>query len=256
MPTMLHNGNEACKKMSERELLEEWSQFKKKIKPIRTRYRDTETLIKRYSDLENREIRWDEACETCELPKLAHTVDEICRKDPNLELDAYWNAFRRTMESIKEGYKENMGNMKMENNSTQRIEEQDHRDQKRKCDLCENQYTNREELKEHEYEYHEQKCNKCEKRYVHIKELGEHYKKEHGITRYKCTDCRKEFENLEEMSEHQKNCYTCDLCNYGIGMNRRDFEDHIDMKHHKDCYTIELFAFERLIQIFYIIMFF
>ena len=142
MPTMLHDRNEACIKMSERELLEEWSQFKRKVKLIKNRYRDTEILMQRYSDLENREIRWDEACETCELPKLAHTVDEICRKNPNLELDAYWNAFRRTMESIKEGYKENMGNMKMENNSTQRIEEQDHRDQKRKCDLCENQYAN------------------------------------------------------------------------------------------------------------------
>ena len=162
MPTMLHNGNETCTKLSERELLEGWSQFKKKIKPIRTRYRDTEILIKRYSDLENREIRWDEACETCELPKLAHTVDAICKKDPNLELDAHWNAFRRMMEPIKEGYKENMGNMKMENNSTQRIEEQEQKDHKRKCDLCENQYASREELKEHEDDDHEQECFKCE----------------------------------------------------------------------------------------------
>ena len=155
MPTMLHDRNEACIKMSERELLEEWSQFKRKVKLIKNRYRDTEILMQRYSDLENREIRWDEACETCELPKLAHTVDAICRKDPNLELDAHWNAFRRTMESIKEGYKENMGSMKMENNSTQRIEEQEQRDQKRKCDLCENQYASREELKEHEDDDHE-----------------------------------------------------------------------------------------------------
>ena len=98
------------------------------------------------------------------------------------------------------------------------------------------QYTSIEELKEHEYDYHEQKCDLCEKRYVYIKELGEHLKEEHGITRYICTDCRKEFENLEELREHQKNCYTCDLCNYGIGMNRRDFEDHIDRRHHRDCY--------------------
>ena len=104
MPILLHIGNETCTKMSERELLEGWSQFKKKIKPIRTRYRDTEILIKRHSDLENREIRWDEACETCELPKLTHTGDAICKKDPNLELDAYWNAFRRMMEPLKEGY--------------------------------------------------------------------------------------------------------------------------------------------------------
>ena len=76
---------------------------------------NVENLQKQYSDLDNRETRWDEACETCELPKLAHTVDAICKKDPNLELDAHWNAFRRMMEPIKEGYKGNMGNMKVEN---------------------------------------------------------------------------------------------------------------------------------------------
>ena len=72
---------------------------------------------------------------------------------------------------------------------------------------------------------------------MHIKELSEHLKKEHEIRIYRCTECGKEFESLEELSEHVKNCYTCDLCNYGIGMNRRDFEDHIERKHHKECYT-------------------
>ena len=36
---------------------------------------DIENLRKQYSDLEDRELRWDEACEVCELPKLVHKAD-------------------------------------------------------------------------------------------------------------------------------------------------------------------------------------
>ena len=41
---------------------------------------DIENVRKQYSDLENRELRWDEACEVCELPKLVHTADTRCNK--------------------------------------------------------------------------------------------------------------------------------------------------------------------------------
>ena len=173
-----------------------------------------ESLQKRYSDLDNRETRWDEACEECELPKLVHTKDAICRKDPNMELDAPWDAFRRMMEPIRKGYRDNMENMQMDNNFTQGLKEQEQKDHKRKCDLCENQYASREELKEHEDDDHEQECFRCEKRYVRIKELEEHYKEEHDIKTFTCTECGKVSESLEESSEHTKECYTCNLCNH------------------------------------------
>ena len=78
-----------------------------------------------------------------------------------------------------------------------------------------------------------------QKQYVYIKELDEHLKKEHGIRRYKCTDCGKGFENLGELIEHEKNCFTCNLCDYGRTMSRKDFEDHIDWRHDKNCYICE-----------------
>ena len=60
-----------------------------------------ERLKKLYSDLDNREIRWDEACEECELPKLIHMENMICRKIPHLELDQVWDGFRMIMEPIR-----------------------------------------------------------------------------------------------------------------------------------------------------------
>ena len=198
-----------------------------------------ESLNKLYSDLENREIRWDEACKECRLPKLIHMENMICRKVPDLELDPIWDGFRMIMGHIRNEYKDKMEKMQMDSNFTQELKEHEQTDQKWKCDLCEKQHTSIEELEEHKYDYHEHKCNRCEKRYVHIKELSEHLKKEHEIMIQRCRECGKEFESLEELSEHVKNCYTCGLCDYGIGMNRRDFENHIDMRHHKRCYTCD-----------------
>ena len=133
-----------------------------------------ESLDKLYSDLENREIRWDEACEECGLPKLIHVENMICRKISDLELDPIWDGFRMIMEYIRNEYKDNMEKMQMDSNFTKELKEHEQKDHKWKCDLCEKQYTSIEELEEHGYDYHEQKCNRCEKRYVHIKELSEH----------------------------------------------------------------------------------
>ena len=199
-----------------------------------------EALKKLYCDFEDLE-NWDEPCEECEMPTLLHSGNETCTKMSEWERSQRsegWRLFRRKMRPIIRWY-DNKAKMQKDSNPPQELKEHIQKDHEWKCDLCEKQYTNREELKEHEDDYHEQKCNKCEKRYVHIKELGEHYKKEHGITRHKCTDCGKESENLEEMSEHLKNYYTCDLCDYGVCMNRRDFENHIDRRHNRDCYTCE-----------------
>merc|ERR1712240_482198 len=180
---------------------------------------------------------WDEACEVCELPTLVNTGSKRCGKIPASELDAAWNGFRMIMEPVRNWYRENKEKMQMDSNFTQELKAHEQKDHDWECDICEKQYTSIEELKEHEDDYHEQKCDRCKKQYVHIKELGEHLMKVHGIRIYRCTECGKEFESLEELGEHVKNCYTCDLCNYGVGMNRRDFEDHIEWKHFKDCYT-------------------
>ena len=96
---------------------------------------NVENLQKQYSDLDNRETRWDEACETCELPKLVHTEDAICRKDPNMELDAPWDGFRRMMEPIRKLYRDNMEKMQMDSNFTQGLKEHDQKDHKRKCKM-------------------------------------------------------------------------------------------------------------------------
>ena len=122
-----------------------------------------ESLKKQYSDLDNREIRWDEACEECELPKMIHMENMICRKMPGLELDPVWDGFRSIMEPIRNLYRDNMEKMQMDSNFTQGLKEHDQKDHKRKCDLCENQYANREELEEHEDYDHEQKCDQCKK---------------------------------------------------------------------------------------------
>ena len=180
---------------------------------------DIENLRQQYSDLENRELRWDEACEVCELPKLVHKTDTRCRKTPDLDMDAAWKGFRMLMEIVRDWHRENK-EIQIESNFTQELKEHGQKNNNWECDLCEKQYSSREELKEHQYDYHEQKCDRCEKRYVHIKELSEHLKKEHEIRIYRCTECGKEFESLEELSEHVKNCYTFDLCNYRVGMNR------------------------------------
>ena len=173
------------------------------------------------------------------MPTMLHNGNETCTRMPEWELLEGWSLFKKKMRPIKTWYRDNKAKLQKNSNFPQELKEHVQKDHKWKCDLCEKQYTSIEELKEHEYDYHEQKCNKCEKRYVHIKELGEHYKNEHGITRHRCTECGKESENLEDLREHEKNCYTCDLCDYGIGMNRRDFKNNIDMRHHRNCYTCE-----------------
>ena len=50
MPTLLHSGNETCTRMSEQELLEGWSLFKKKMRPIKTWYRDNKSKMQEYSN--------------------------------------------------------------------------------------------------------------------------------------------------------------------------------------------------------------
>ena len=139
---------------------------------------DIESLKKQYSDLDNRELRWDEACEVCELPKLVHMENVICRKDPDIELDAPWDGFRRIMEPIRNLYRDNMEKMQMDSNFTQDLKEHEQKDHKWKYDLCEKQYTSIEELEEHEYDYHEHKCNRCEKRYVNINDLFSYFLKD------------------------------------------------------------------------------
>ena len=62
---------------------------------------DIENLRKQYSDLENRELRWDEACEVCELAKLVHTADTRCNKT-DLDMDDAWKGFRRLMELVRD----------------------------------------------------------------------------------------------------------------------------------------------------------
>ena len=118
-----------------------------------------ESLNKLYSDLENREIRWDEACKECRLPKLIHMENMICRKVPDLELDPIWDGFRMIMGHIRNEYKDNMEKMQMDSNFTKELKEHKQKDHEWKCDLCEKQYTSIEELEEHEYDYHEHKCN-------------------------------------------------------------------------------------------------
>ena len=196
-----------------------------------------DALKKLYCDLDNREFRWDEECELCEMPTLLHNDKGTCTRMSASEVNEAWWISMKKVKPIINWYKAEIEKMQMDSNFLQELKEHEQKDHEWKCDLCEKQYTSIKELKEHEKEYHEQKCDRCEKQYVYIKELDEHLKKEHGIRRYKCTECGKEFENLEELREHEKNCYTCDLCDYGIGMNRRDFEDHIEWKHYKDCYT-------------------
>ena len=195
-----------------------------------------DALKKLYCDLDQKED-WTDNCELCEMPTLLHNGKGTCTRMSVSELDEAWWIFRKKMKPIRKWYTANMEEMQMDSNFLQELKEHEQKDHEWKCDLCEKQYTSIKELKEHEKEYHEQKCDRCEKQYVYIKELDEHLKKEHGIRRYKCTECGKEFENLEELIEHEKNCYTCNLCDYGRTMNRRDFEDHIDWKHDKDCYT-------------------
>ena len=114
---------------------------------------DIESLKKQYSDLDNRELRWDEACEVCELPKLVHTGSMICGKIPALQLDAAWNGFRMIMELVRNWHRESKEKMQMESNFTQELKEHEQKDHDWECDLCEKQYTSREELKEHQYDY-------------------------------------------------------------------------------------------------------
>ena len=80
-----------------------------------------ESLKKLYSDLDNREIRWDEACEVCELLKFVHTGNMICRKIPDLQIDAAWNGFRMLMELVRNWHRESKEKMQMESNFTQEL---------------------------------------------------------------------------------------------------------------------------------------
>ena len=50
MPTLLHSGNETCTRMSELEIFKGWSLFKKKMKPIKNRYRDNIEKMQRDSN--------------------------------------------------------------------------------------------------------------------------------------------------------------------------------------------------------------
>ena len=71
MPTMLHNGNETCTRMSEWELLEGWSLFKKKMRPIKTWYRDNKAKMQKNSNFPQelkehvqKDHKWK--CDLCE----------------------------------------------------------------------------------------------------------------------------------------------------------------------------------------------
>ena len=96
-----------------------------------------ESLKKRYSDLDNRETRWDEACEECELPKLVHMENMICRKIPDLELDPVWDGFRMVMEPIRNEYKDDKEKIQMDSKFTQELNEHEQKDHDWECDLCE-----------------------------------------------------------------------------------------------------------------------
>ena len=50
MPTLLHSGNETCTRMSEWEIFEGWSLFKKKMKPIKNWYRDNKAKMQKDSN--------------------------------------------------------------------------------------------------------------------------------------------------------------------------------------------------------------
>ena len=116
-----------------------------------------EILKKLYCDLDNRESRWDEACEVCELPTFLHIGEIRCIKMSVSEIDGAWKMFRKIMKPIINWYKAEIEKMQIDSNFTQEL-----KDHERKCELCEKQYTSIKELKEHEKEYHEQKCNRCE----------------------------------------------------------------------------------------------
>ena len=123
---------------------------------------DIENLRKQYSDLEDRELRWDEACEVCELPKLVHKTDTRCRKTPDLNMDEAWKGFRMLMELVRDWHREDK-EIQIESNFTQEPKEHRQKDNNWECDLCGKQYQSREELEEHQYDYHEKKCGRCEK---------------------------------------------------------------------------------------------
>ena len=93
-----------------------------------------ENLKKLYSDLDNREVRWDEACEVCELPTLVHMGSKRCGKIPASELDAAWNGFRMIMEPIRNLYKDNMEKMQMDSNFKQELKEHEQKDHDWECD--------------------------------------------------------------------------------------------------------------------------
>ena len=122
-----------------------------------------EILKKLYCDLDNRESRWDEACEVCELPTFLHIGSYICTKVSVSELDGAWSMFRMIMKPIINWYKAEIEKTQMDSNFIQELKEHEQKDHELKCDLCEKQYTSIKELKEHEKEYHEQKCDRCEK---------------------------------------------------------------------------------------------
>ena len=64
-----------------------------------------DALRKLYCDLDNREFRWDDDCELCEMPTLLHSGKGTCTRMSVSELDEAWSIFRKKMKPIRNWYK-------------------------------------------------------------------------------------------------------------------------------------------------------
>ena len=62
-------------------------------------------LRKLYCDLDNREFRWDEDCDLCEMPTLLHNGEGTCTRMSASEVNEAWWIFMKKMKPIIKWYK-------------------------------------------------------------------------------------------------------------------------------------------------------
>ena len=87
-----------------------------------------EILKNLYCDLDNREFRWDEACELCEMSTFLHIGEIICTKKSVSEIDVVWNIFREIMKPIRKWYRTKKERMQRDSNFLQGLKEHEQKD--------------------------------------------------------------------------------------------------------------------------------